>query len=421
LNSFKDTNMNRRTFLRTAAVAATAVRAARPAATTIKSITLAPVECRFHKFVAMNSYDRAPKGHTYSNTLVRIATSTGVEGVGVMGYAPPDTQFHGALKKLIGADPQALYQISNGIITGRAPVYADVLSQYRHLDGPLFDLIGKLTDRPAWRLIGPSVRDRVEVYDGTLYFSDVWFPRRGVQAVVEEVEEAVKKGYTGVKLKMGRGSKWMEREAGMVRDIEVTKAVRKAVGPKVKVLVDANNGYTDDHERLWRYISETAPADLYWLEEMFRENVAHYTALREKMHKAGIRTLIAEGENERDIAAFKPYLQSSRLYDVVQMDIRTGGLVDNIALARIAEAAGAMSVPHNWGSQIGCFMGLHLSKAVRAVSAAENDRSSCDVVIAEGYEFRDGTYSVPDKPGLSLRVDESLYKMKCKAEEVVIA
>jgi L-alanine-DL-glutamate epimerase-like enolase superfamily enzyme len=139
------------------------------------------------------------------------------------------------------------------------------------------------------------------------------------------------------------------------------------------------------------------------------------------MHKAGIRTFIAEGENEREIAAFEPYLKPKRLYDVVQMDIRTGGLVDNIVLARLAESAGAISVPHNWGSQIGCFMGLHLSKAVRAVSAAEDDRSTCDVVIAEGYEFRDGTYSVPDKPGLSLRIDEPLYKMKCRAHEVVIA
>ena len=410
--------MNRRTFLSALGVSAAA---ARPAAATIRSITLAPVECRFHKFVAMNSYDKAPKGHTYQNVLVRIATNQGVEGVGVMGYAAPDAAFHEALKQLIGADPLALYEMHDGRITGRAAAHSGLLSRYRHLDGALFDLIGKLTDRAAWRLIGPAVRDRIEVYDGTLYFSDVWFPKRGVRAVVEEAEEAVAKGYTGVKLKMGRGSKWMEPEAGVLRDIEVTNAVRAAVGPRAKVLVDANNGYKDDHDRLWRYVSQTAPSKLYWIEEMFPENVAHYTALRERMEKAGIRTLIAEGENEREIAAFEPYLKPKRLYDVVQMDIRTGGLVDNMKLAQVAESAGAFSVPHNWGSQVGLFMGLHLAKAVKAVTAAEDDRSQCDVLIANGYEFRDGTWSVPDSPGLSLRIDEQLYNLKCKPAEVVIS
>ena len=51
------------------------------------------------------------------------------------------------------------------------------------------------------------MRDRVEVYDGTLYFSDIWFRDRGVRAVVEEAEEAVRSGYLGLKFKVGRGSR----------------------------------------------------------------------------------------------------------------------------------------------------------------------------------------------------------------------
>ncbi len=409
--------MNRRAFLALAAASA----ASGAAAARIRRITLAPIECRFHKFVAMNSYDKVPKGHTYSNTLVRIQTDQGVEGVGVMGYTAPDQQFHQALKTLIGADPLSLYEMKNGLITGRSSAFSTVLCSYRHLDGPLFDLIGKLTSKPAWQLIGPSARDRVEVYDGTLYFSDVWFSDRGARAVVEEVEEAQKKGYSGVKLKMGRGWKWMDREAGVLRDIEVTHAVRKAAGSQLKVLVDGNNGYQNDMDRLWRYISGTAADNLYWLEEMIPEDVATYTALRQRMEKAGIKGTIAEGESVRDIAAFEPYLKPKRLFDVLQMDIRTGGFIDNIAVARMAAEVGATSIPHNWGSQIGGYMGLHLAKAIAAVPAAEDDRSTCDVIIADGYDFRGGSYSVPDSPGLSLRVDEKAYQLKCKPAEVVLS
>ena len=95
---------SRRDFLQ--CVAASAASAAAGAAPVkIRSITLAPLECRFHKFVAMNSYDTAPKGLTYSNTLVRVETSAGVEGVGVMGYSPAGRQFENACLALTGANP----------------------------------------------------------------------------------------------------------------------------------------------------------------------------------------------------------------------------------------------------------------------------------------------------------------------------
>jgi D-galactarolactone cycloisomerase len=383
-------------------------------------VTLANFEGRFHKFVAMNSYDKAPKGHTYPQTLVRIATDQGIEGVGVMGYAAATAEFHRSLKSLIGAHPLELYEMKEGRIAGRSPEFAELLSSYRFLDGALLDLIGKLTGKPVWQLIGKSARERVEVYDGTLYFSDVWFRDRGLRAVVEEAEEAQRKGYRGIKLKLGRGWKWMGKEDGLRRDIEVVRAVRKAIGPQMKLMGDANNGYQKDPERAWRLLAETADANLYMIEEIFPEDVQQYTDLRAKMHQAGLKTLIADGENASNIALFRPYLEPRRLMDILQMDIRTGGLLDNLTLARMAETAGAVSIPHNWGSQIGGLMGLHLAKAVPNAIAAEDDRSTCDLIIAEGYEFQEGTYSVPEKPGLSIRVDEDVYKLKCKPSEIVI-
>jgi L-alanine-DL-glutamate epimerase-like enolase superfamily enzyme len=170
--------------------AAAALPHARAASTTITRITLANTEGRFHKFVAMNSYDKAPKGHTYPNTVVRVQTSQGVEGVGVMGYAAPDADFRQALQSLIGADPLSLYRMDAGRVVGRNPKYEAPLTKFRHLDGPLFDLVGKLSGKPVYRLLGDPVRDRVEAYDGTLYFSDVWCKDRGATAVVEEAQEA---------------------------------------------------------------------------------------------------------------------------------------------------------------------------------------------------------------------------------------
>ncbi len=103
------------------------------------------------------------------------------------------------------------------------------------------------------------------------------------------------------------------------------------------------------------------------------------------------------------------------------MDMRRGGFLDCLEMARPGEAAGAISVPHNWASQVGLFMSLHLAKAVKSVPAAEDDRSTCDVIVAEGYQFRKGHYTVPDAPGLGLRVDERVYNRKYRAKEVVVS
>ncbi len=411
--------MNRRFFL--LGLASSAVSRAAAPAPRITKLIFTPIQGRFHKFVAMNSYDTAPKGHTYTNTLVRIQTDQGVEGVGVMEYALPDEAFYGAVKSLLNANPLEIYKRHDGFIAGRNPSHEGLLRQYKHLDGPLFDLIGKLENVPCWRLIGNSVREQCEVYDGTLYFSDVWFKDRGVEAVVEEVMEAQRKGYRGVKLKVGRGWKWMPPQEGLERDIAVLKAVRKAAGPQLKIKADANNGFRNDTERGWRLLAETRDVKLTFIEELFPESVEAYKGLRARLKKEGIELPIADGENLQAADQFTPYLQPERLMDVVQLDIRRGGFVDNIQLANMAGPAGVISLPHNWGSQVGVLMGLHMAKAMKSVTGAEDDRSTCDAVIAEGYEFKNGFYTVSNQPGLGIRVNDPVYREKYLANETVLS
>lgn len=395
-------------------------RAAQRPPVKITRIRLAEAQGRFHKFVAMNSYDTAPKGHTYTCVLARIETDQGVEGVSVASGGALRESSQAALRELIGANPLELYDMPAGRVAGRAPAHARLLRSQPWLDGPLLDLVGKLTGKPVWRLLGEPQKDRVEAYDGTLYFSDIWFSDRGVRAVVEEVEEALKKGYRGVKLKVGRGWKWMERDAGLKRDIEVVNAARKAAGPEVKILADANDGYRRDFERAWRFMEGTAASNVYWIEEIFPEDVAEYTRFRDALEKARLRTLVAEGESAKYIEDLLPYIRPRRLVDVLQLDIRNSGIVENLAMARAGGEAGAFTVPHNWASNAGTLMGLHLAKASPHVPAAEDDRSSCDALIAEGYEFRNGLYTVPDEPGFGMRVNEKVYEAKCRAREIVI-
>ena len=407
--------MKRRDFLTLAAAAATNAFAAKPSAK-ITRITIAPIEGRFHKRVAMNAYDTAPKGETYPAHLIRVFTDQGVSGTGTLDYSAPDKPMLEALHTLIGADVLALYDIQDGCVrAARSPV----LGKYRFLDSTMFDLIGQILNVPCHQLIGPSVRDRIEPYDGTLYFSDVMIPEKGVAAVVAEAEEAVRAGYRGMKLKVGRCDKWVPGIEGVIRDIAVVNAVRSAVGPDIKIMVDANNGYKGRLQLAWRFLSETQKSNPYWLEEVFPEDPEMYTRLREKMQQAGMKTLIADGENFRSVDEMRPYMKPL-LIDVTQIDIRRGGFLDNRRAAELAASSGGFCVPHNWGSQMGGLMNLHFAKAVKNAFTAEDDRSHCDAIIAEGYVFRDGFYTLPKTPGLSIRVDERVYRAKYKAQEIVV-
>jgi L-alanine-DL-glutamate epimerase-like enolase superfamily enzyme len=65
-------------------------------------------------------------------------------------------------------------------------------------------------------------------------------------------------------------------------------------------------------------------------------------------------------------------------------------------------------------------MGLQISKAITNAIAAEDDRSTCDVILAEGYRFSNGSYTLPEEPGIGIRVDAKIYAEKCQARETVV-
>jgi L-alanine-DL-glutamate epimerase-like enolase superfamily enzyme len=384
----------------------------------ITRITLCPIEGRFHKFVSMNAGGK-PAGLTYTNILIRIKTDQGLEGLGVMA-GRLDRAYQESLRSLIGANPLDLYKMIGSRVGDRLPAHAAVLARYPHLDGPLLDLIGKLNGKPCWKLLGDRALDQIPAYDGTIYFADIWFRDRGVRAVIEEVEESLKKGYTAMKLKVGRSLQWMDKDAGVRRDLEILREARKTTGAQVTIMADANNAYRDDFDRAWQFLEQTRDVNLYWIEEIFPETVPGYARLKDLMAKAGLKTLIADGENFREPEEFEPYLNPRRLMDVLQLDISNGGILKCRQVGRMAEAAGSVAKPHNWASQIGVLMALQLAKACPGVTGVEDDRSTCDALVADGYSFRNGFYTVPDMPGLSLTVDEKTYKQKYQVKETVL-
>ena len=332
-------------------------------------------------------------GDTARDRMVRLFTNTGVEGLGNC-RAGKD-----ALAQLLGKDPFAFYQPDPPRFTG--PLETQTM--------PLWDLAGKLLNQPAYNLLGGGGTQRVRVYDGSIYFSDL-LPRylwRWHDRFREEIDMGLERGHRAFKIKIGRGAKWMERAAGDARDVEIVRLIRKHGGPDLVLGVDANNGY--DLEGAKRFLDRVGDQNIAFAEEMFPETVEECLDFKRFIAARGYGTLIADGETQSTPEGLRPFIEA-RAVDVLQGDMNRFGIEGILTEARWAQPQGLRVAPHNWGSLVGFLMQLHVGRAITNFYRAENDPLSSDLLIADGYTIQDGTATVPDAPGFGLALNEEDFK-----------
>lgn len=392
--------MNRRDFLSAAlgSCASVALAADPPKADDLKKVKITKLTSFAHvcprpKLVGKNSRLDVHGQQTRENVL-RIATDQGIEGVGI------GTTSQENARKLLGHTLAEYWKPGVGAI-----------SPLDRADHALYDLIGKALGVPAWKLLGGQGPEWVPIYDGGIYFNDLLpqFQDRGVSRLLDEVEESLKTGHRAFKIKVGRGARWMEKEAGFRRDVEVVQAIRKLVGRDVKLMVDANNGYDLDGTQRWL---DAVGDDLFFIEEMFPEVVEQDLALKAYLRKKGWKTLVADGESAREVNHFDAFIDKDAL-DVLQPDIRAFGLTRQWELSRkMAGKPGIKLAPHNWGSHLGLHMQLVLARGIPNFLMAEEDRSTSDLFDTSAFRFKEGRMQVPDLPGCGLILREEVFKKK---------
>src|SRR5207344_2512805 len=114
------------------------------------------------------------------------------------------------------------------------------------IDIALWDIAGKAAKMPVWKLLG-GARDRVEAYASGGFYQE----GKGVDGIAGEAEGYRARGFKGMKMKVGRNpstqthlrqllgnSEFCEVDPSV--DLERIAAVRKALGPRAKLMVDVN-------------------------------------------------------------------------------------------------------------------------------------------------------------------------------------
>ena len=336
-------------------------------------------------------------GSRATDRMVRLFTNVGLEGIGNCRAGKKE------LAQLLGKNPFEFYTSTNRKITG--PMGTGTM--------PLWDLIGKVLKKPVYELLGGAGPKRVPVYDGSIYFSDLLeeYTHKPLDRFKEEIDMGTAIGHRAFKVKIGRGAKWMPPKEGYARDVEVLKTIRQHAGPKILIGVDANNGY--DPAKTKQLMEHLPDYNFAFLEEMFPEHIETYLELKRFIRQHGWKTLIADGETQSKLDAYKPFIEA-RAIDVFQGDMNRFGFEGILTEAAWCRPQGLRVAPHNWGSLVGYYMQLHVGRAITNFYRAEHDPLSNEVLIADGYEIRNGSASVPDAPGFGLKINEEKFVTKAR-------
>jgi len=351
--------------------------------------------------IAPNAYAGIRPAEARENLLLLLSNDG---RYGITNWAQP---WHNGARPdiswLVGIDPREMFVWRGGRVEARAPRFAEALAASPSLDVALLDLCGQYEGIPLWRLLGEEARATVPAYDSTLYFEDLIDADSTVDDVARRARQALARGHRMLKIKVGRGLKWMPWPDCTERDIEVCLAVREAVGPDVTLLVDANKGYTGYIEDAADFFDETADCCFLFAEEFVEEEEVN--ELRAAIEARGLSIPLAGGE-EASTRAWCEQVWPRCRFDVLQMDICRTGLIEYLNIAAFARDHGLKIAPHNFGSQIGVCESLHLGKVLPEYVACECDDSRFDAYQSSGFVLHEGFYTVPDTPGLGILTND---------------
>jgi L-alanine-DL-glutamate epimerase-like enolase superfamily enzyme len=336
--------------------------------------------------------------HDAQRTILRVRTSIGVEGYAVGGSA-------------------AAAAVANRMIGGMNPLDRERIWTHLHhaqrlewqalgdrnlsaIDQALWDFAGKLTGLPISKLLGGS-REKVLAYASTMCGDDIPGGLDSPEAYAAFAKTCQARGYTAFKLHT-----WMSPYGpNLKRDIAACAAVRDAVGPEMKLMLDPHHNYTREEACYLGHALEEL--DYYWMEEpMDEHNTSSYVWLCENLKLPICGPETAEGQlytRAEWIVRGACDLARAGLNDV-------GGITPTMKIVHLCEAFGVRVEMHSPGAGILQVLGampipgefyerglLHPHLDYDAQTPWLKD--IVDAVDSEGYVH------ISQKPGLGEEID----------------
>ena len=348
--------------------------------------------------------------------LVEVETDDGITGIGEAGVGGGSTRhvIENQLRPmLIGEDPLLIEGLWQKMFArtrqfGRRGIVMNAISG---IDIALWDIAGKVAKLPVYRLLG-ACRDRVEAYASGGFYQE----GKSIDDLAGEAEGYRARGFHGMKMKIGRNPSTQTHlrhlaanartcEVEPEEDIARVAAVRRALGPQAKLMVDVNCAWSPAFAiEMGRALE---PYKLYWIEEPVATDDIDGSA---RVADA-LATPIAGYETEIGLYGFRELITRGAV-DIVQPDIAwTGGFSEGRRIAALAQAHHLMVAPHAFGGAVLLAASLHFAASIPNVLVLEFDQNPNglrDELLKEPLRTDgDGMIRLPERPGLGIELDRA--------------
>lgn len=288
---------------------------------------------------------------------------------------------------LVGRDPTRIEELTGAVF----PLVAGNYFTKAAVEMALWDLAGKAAGQPAYELLGGKVREAVPIK---------WSVSGQPPAqAVEIARGALALGFRAMKVKVGLGPD---------ADVERVTAVRAAIGPDIKLGVDANGGWPDPATAI-ATIARLRPLGIYFAEQpIWAGDPEDLAAVRR-----GAGVPIVADESLYTLADARQ-LARTKACDVFSVYVgKAGGIGPAKAIADFALTQGiACTIGSNLEMGVGSAAMLHLGLAHRGIVP---EAYPCDIIgpfyyeadiLKEPLDLANGRAVATNRPGLGVELDE---------------
>lgn len=338
-----------------------------------------------------------------SNTLIRIFTDEGIEGVGGVWNAASyayDRYTAEALRHLIpvliNRDPLD----HDGILHDLRPrVFPQPPGALAVIDIALWDIMGKVKNQPIYQLLG-GVCDRIPSYASTPMFENV-------SAYMEVIEELLNQGFRAIKFHT-----WCVPD----QDLALAREARRQY-PDLTLMLDAENNY--DYASALRVAKELEALDFAWFEAPLPDwDLEGYRSL---VNQVDI-PVIPSGNWVQDLSLFSENVRTGA-WKTTRTDVTIlGGITPAREAMSLSLAANMKCELMSWGYTLPSAANLHVMLGCGNCTYYEQP------LPYETFEYgmhevirtqADGYVYAPKNPGLGLAIDWSameratIYRVAC--------
>ena len=328
--------------------------------------------------------------HIANFVTLELRTACGLKGIGYAGFVvkpmlkPLKATLDVFAEWTVGENPLSVESVSGKLLElgGFGAPAGMVTSAAAAIDVALWDIRAKAAGVPLYRMLGGN-SNRVPAYASGRLWRDY-----DAERLASTGRSLVNKGFRAMKFRMGA-------TADPSEEIRRMRALREAVGDRVKLMVDINQGW--DVNQTMQVGRAMDDCKLYWLEDPI-----HHQDYEGMARLAlALDTPIATGEYQYGIAPFR-HMLDQRCVDIVMADLlRAGGITHWMKIAHLAEACNKPVVSH-----------LAPEILAHCVAAAPNGLIVEHMpwslpLFRETFSMEDGEIVLPERPGLGLEFDQA--------------